>query len=294
MLISPQCPLVFVHIMKTGGMSVLTGLGRNLPASVADLYNVSASEPLRAASAVADPQICAYAGHFNFGLHEFLTRPSFYFSIVRRPVERVLSLYLYLSDYRRMIRSYANVDLQRVLNSPATPDLFADFSSWIIGPDTLRGFLDCPSAEVSNGMVRRLSGIAMDGGPCPAEALEVAKSNIERYFSLVGVQERYAETLALVRRTFEWPELEEHRTNVTRDNSEFNEQARAYIAGMNQLDLELYDFVVQRFEHQLQNPSPPIAVPPGCRTDFEKLPMWRAVGESPVRAAMVKPPKSAS
>jgi hypothetical protein len=63
---------------------------------------------------------------------------------------------------------------------------------------------------------------------------------------------------------------------------------RAQIEAMNQLDLELYDWVCARLDAQLQAKPPAIANPAGGRSDYFDLPLWRAVGQSPLREAAMK------
>lgn len=291
MLISASEPLVFVHMPKTGGMSLFTGLCQVHAGHIADLYNLSSRDASAAAPLLNDTSHSVYAGHFSFGLHEWLTRPVYYMSVARHPVKRILSLYLFVSEYRRRFLRLAATTgkpVTELVLDPTAPDYYADFLPWIAGRDTLRSFLECPAAELDNGMVRRFSGFGLKPEICPTLALEQAKHNIERFFTFVGVLERFAQTLELLQRTLHVHCIAEPQVNSTPEKADFNEQAERYIADMNQLDLELYDWIVERFENQLENPPPPICVPGGGRKDFENAVLWKAVGASPVRQAMAR------
>ena len=66
---------------------------------------------------------------------------------------------------------------------------------------------------------------------------------------------------------------------------------RKRIKEMNKLDIQLYDWVLERFEQQLANPSRPIEVPGGNRSDFDEVKLWHAIGSSPARqSAMASSP----
>jgi hypothetical protein len=297
MLISASEPLVFVHMPKTGGMSLFTGLCQAQAGRIADLYNLSSRDASAAAPLLNDTSCSVYAGHFSFGLHEWLTRPVYYMSVVRHPVKRILSLYLFVSEYRRrFLRRAANTGspVATLVLDKSTPDYYADFLPWIAGRDTLRTFLECPAAELDNGMVRRFSGFGLRPEACPDSALELAKYNIEQFFSVVGVLERFAQTIELLRRTLELHWIEEQQVNGTREKAEFNVEAQRHIANMNRLDLDLYAWIVARFERQLVDAPQAIRVPGGGRKDFENTVLWKAVGLSPVRQAMALGPAQLS
>ena len=174
---------------------------------IADMYNMSAfaedSAPVGAV--LRDTNKRVYAGHFPFGLHQWLSRPSCYMAIVRKPLDRILSLYYYTIQYRasiRLARKETGQTIQQLFDNRIATDFYVDFIPWINGEQTLSRFLRCISPELDNGMVRRFSGIGMDSYPCPGEALGLAKENIRNYYSVVGVQERYQDTVHMARITF--------------------------------------------------------------------------------------------
>lgn len=286
MLISQHQPLVFTHLPKTGGMSLFAGLCDKFGDKIGDLYDISAADPQRAAPIVQDETLCAYTGHFSFGFHEWLTRPCFYIAMVRAPVERVLSLYSYLSMYRKMLRQSMQKpglppSQQALPSGRSLSDFFGDYVKWLDGADTLRNFLSSPSAELDNGMVRRFSGFGLKAERCPDSALEAAKRNIESSYSVVGITERYPETLRKLRDVFRWNGLDEFRVNESAEKASFSGAARDFIAAQNTLDTRLYAWINDRFDSL--GDSAPRLVPPGNRKDYDKLVLWRAVGSSPLR-----------
>ena len=79
------------------------------------------------------------------------------------------------------------------------------------------------SVELNNGQTRLLSGVEEVGAPvigygeCPAEILEIAKENLAVHFAVVGITERFDETLILLKTALNWNSIFYSRANVTRN-----------------------------------------------------------------------------
>lgn len=292
--ISAETPLLFMHIPKTGGMSMFTAFTSLWGTAIADLYNVSARNASLAEQAVRDNSKALYCGHYAFGLHEWLGRPAYYAAVLREPVARVVSLYHYcqpiLKIHRQRLQQLGG-DFAKLAAQPRIADFYLDFEPWLTGAPTPESFFASPCAELDNGMVRRFSGYGLNPAPCPAAALEQAKQNIERHFSVVGLLERYPETLQLMAQTFDLPALNQHHVNANREKTNktpLSEALMEKIREMNRLDMALYDWVSERFDRQLAQPGAAVQVTGGARTDVAGMPLWRAVGQSPLREAAMK------
>lgn len=292
--ISVASPLIFMHNPKTGGMSMFTAFTALWGTDIADLYDVSARNLRVAEQAVQDKSKALYSGHYAFGLHQWLDRPAYYASVLREPVSRVVSLYHYcqpmLKAYRERLQKIGG-DMAKLAQQPKVSDFYLDFEPWLTGEMSAETFFASPSAELDNGMVRRFSGYGLNRAACPDSALEQAKQNIEQYFSVVGLLERYPETLQLMAATFKLPTLNQNHVNANKANKDqaaLSDAIMARIRDMNRLDIALYAWVSARFERQLANPPAAIQVPGGGRKDYEAMPLWRGVGQSPIREAAMK------
>jgi hypothetical protein len=156
----------------------------------------------------------AVVGHFWFGVHEHVGRPWTYVTLLRDPVERVVSLYHYLKLEERM-------SLEEFAASP-------------------------PFREADNDQVRRIAGADPEIGGCTREMLETAKENLRRHFAVVGVTERFDETLVLLDRRLGWTrEVASYPRNVNPARRPTDSLPRSTVDAIrahNALDAELHRF----------------------------------------------------
>ena len=90
--------------------------------------------------------------------------------------------------------------------------------------------------------------------PMPEDAVRTALANIEAYFPVVGLVERFDESLLLLRHAFGWKNVYYTRLNTTTHRPRIEEVPKATrdrIAQHCTQDLELYEAAVKRFEAQV-------------------------------------------
>ena len=101
----------------------------------------------------------------------------------------------------------------------------------------------------ANLQTKMIAGADYDA-PCTAEILRKAKENLQ-YFSVVGLTERFEETLALMKVRFGWKLQSYSSFNVTRARPKKHDLPQStldLIAERNRFDIELYDCVAKTFE----------------------------------------------
>ena len=134
--------LVFLHIPKTGGGTLYTILNKryekgkifdidssNVYKSIEEFKNFSQKRRL---------EIKLLRGHMPFGLHEYLPNSSEYITLMRGPVDRIISYYYYL------IRTPAHYLYDEVISQNMTLEKFV--CSEI-------------TTEMDNHQVRLISGV---------------------------------------------------------------------------------------------------------------------------------------
>ncbi len=170
-----------------------------------------------------------FKGHMPFGIHSRLPQPSTYITFLRDPVERVISAYYFARNY------------------PLHPK-----HKWI-SKLTLEEYVRVSPNH--NVQCKYISGRSFVGdfhaGDCDANTLETAKENLNRYFSLVGLTERFDEGLAILKAMFGWEISKYAKFNVTKSRqakTSLPASTIEFIAERNQYDVALYDYAVTVFD----------------------------------------------
>ncbi|MBF2000023.1 MAG: sulfotransferase family 2 domain-containing protein [Synechococcales cyanobacterium M58_A2018_015] len=243
--------LIFVHIQKAGGISLQRilrrKLGPSLPHRAARLLSgKSQNLPLEASLRAKTPEDRYFVGHCCYGVHRLLPTPYTYITLLREPVSRVISLYY-----------YSRSNSTAFYHHHAVNKSLEDFA------------LHTPLMELDNGQVRFIAGDPHDCfinrtpiGRCDRSLLELAKRNIERDFSWVGLTEYYDQSLLLLAKQMNWNHCLYLRRNTKQKNSDetISISLREKIAEQNWLDVELYHYAQKRLfaaleENHLDDPA---------------------------------------
>jgi len=238
--------IIFLHLPKTAGSTLGAIVRRQYPPeSVYLRYAGPGTGPFEEILALPEPQrarLRLLMGHLPFGIHETLPGPSRYVTILREPVERVVSHYYF-------VRRRPDHHLHETVTSRRM---------------TLRDFVESGIArELENGQTTWMGWtpelIARDDRSSP-ELLARARRNLEDRFVVAGLTERFDETLLVMRERLGWTRSIWYRQeNVTRNRpalAEIDEDTRALIVERNGLDIELYRYVRDRFEREISDLGP--------------------------------------
>jgi hypothetical protein len=185
-----------------------------------------------------------FKGHMPFGLHEFIPQPTTYITILREPIKRTISEYYYRLHRRThpmVDRDAKRQSLEEYVTSVPYNNPQTKAIAGIKHPCQYHLFSVVPSHHVYSGS-------------CTADTLALAKENLSRHFSLVGLTERFDETLALAKILFGWriPCYTSIRQGPERaKKSDVSVRARALIAEYHKFDMELYAFGVSLFDRAI-------------------------------------------
>jgi hypothetical protein len=169
-------------------------------------------------------------GHFTqFGVHQFSTRPMKYITILRDPVDRIISYYYHII---RSARHPQHEEIKRFSNlEEALPFVGADLQT------------------------RVLSGTARPGSPLTPNDLAAAKRNLEEHFAVVALLERFDESLILMRHALGWQKLmitPPLKNVATNRPHEVSESALKLAADLSRYDQELYAFANTLMDRQIR------------------------------------------
>jgi len=180
--------IAFLHIPKTAGSTLQQIIRRNYKSDEGMIYEKKRMAAFLGLSEKQRKKVKILMGHFSFGLnvHQYLSQPTTYFTILRNPVDRVISTYFYIIRNPDHTHYKATLDLS-----------LYDFVKNGVSP-----------VGIDNGMTRLLCGIddtaSIPFGGCTGAMLQMAKNNLAQYFSVIGFTDRFDETLILLKKIYGW------------------------------------------------------------------------------------------
>ena len=225
---------VYLHIPATGGVS----LSAALKSAVPDLVEMRSQEQIEGFNLMSvenRSQITALAGHIPYGVHSFLGRECVYATMLRHPIDRLIST--------------------------CTKQIVADGRE--LSDVTIRDFLLPDSRPVADNMlVRRLCSYEWpisdihwswrtSFGGVTHEMFEQAKLNLSRC-AFVGIYEKYEESARQTFEVFDLPKHDVPRLNVSKyDRARLAPSAedRQALEELNRFDTALYQLAVEMFPH---------------------------------------------
>jgi hypothetical protein len=223
--------LVFLHIPKTAGQSLHFVALRNYAQREKIHLNIL-DNPLEVEMERIPLEARSRArllwGHMPYGVHEHMPRHCDYITVLREPIDRIISV------YKHILRTPSHVLHDRLVGAGVGLEEYVES-----GID---------AGQTENSQTRQLSGRQF--GALDREALEQAKRNLEG-FLLVGLTERFEETFVLLRRTLGL-HLPLYVTRNVSSSIDVLERPMEIIRERNGLDLELYAFARDLFSEQIR------------------------------------------
>jgi hypothetical protein len=239
--------LIFHHLTKTGGTALRYALGAFYGEAFVELYETEERSRawfrawLDAVRPAEWARIRCIAAHHAGFLLPLLDEPPRVFTLVRDPVERVVSYYAYITGRLDAgvafhptaaairERGWTLVDIYRRADELHGDLLFGPFYN-----GQARAILASPGAA---GLP--FEPVAPEDVPLPVATLE---RTLDALY-LLGAQERHAESVAMFAQAFGWGDLRTGRHNVTASRlavAELPPGDVAMIRAFNQVDAALH------------------------------------------------------
>ncbi len=236
--------LIFLHLPKTAGTTLRHIIDRQYqPEEILSIDGVDVQrviDELESLPPDGKRKIRCLKGHAPFGLHRWLPQPAAYVTLIRNPLERIVSEYYYV---------------RRTPQYPFHEELIARELSLL---DYVRIDIESGKANLQTRWIAGLMDIHDALPPydfLPGDALSVARRNLETHFAVVGLTDQFDEALLLMRRVFGWRNILYCRKNVSPDRpsvEQIETTTRRLMETHNELDLELYEFACTLFDEMLQ------------------------------------------
>jgi hypothetical protein len=230
-------PLIFLHLPKAGGSTMQDVLVRQYRTGFGFRFTGDRAE-LRAFRALPERVRARFDllhGHVHFGIHQWVPDPAVYVTMLRDPVDRVVSHYYFVRSHpdHYVHKKAARMTLKEYGATKPTHEIDNDMVRWLTSREHF---------EVKLGKVTR----AM---------LDEAKWNLEFAISVFGLMERFDESLLCFQRALWWNDVSyREKKNVNKDRpalAEIPQDAIDAIREANRFDVELYEHATALFEEQL-------------------------------------------
>lgn len=270
--------VIFLHVGKTAGATMRRALRKEFASNQVLELKAPTVAPgrLRRDGAIeyfaglpeaerARPRLIM--GHMTFGLDAAIPRPSTYVTLLREPLKLIASQFHHVKRHEgHLLHEEAK----------AYPDLAAYVRSGL-------------SLEMDNSQTRAFAGdTTTPFGGCGPEMLERAKANLERAFAVVGLTERFDESLVLMRRAFAWDKLRYVSVNIDPGRAQRDPLSPAdleFVRTQNALDLDLYAWAADRFATTLRDWSGFEAAYAAFRDANERYQPWGKLAQWPRNVA---------
>lgn len=225
--------LIFLHLPKTGGTTLTPILDWNYGDKTYKITRFPAIQKFIDLPDDKKREIPCLQGQIFYGIHAYIPQPCTYITMMRHPVKRLISQYQYIP--RRQARQGETVSRM-----------------------SMEYFLEVEPFQAHTQLNLIAGGATIDEAlrqPLEESTFARARANIERDFAVVGLVNRYDESLLLMKQHFGWKRAFYARQNVNEGRKtleDFPAETQKRILAACEPEMELYHYVQQRLEEQLQ------------------------------------------
>lgn len=223
--------LIYLHIPKAAGTTLNGIINQQYARNKLFRFDgINNHQQFTNLPPVQQDKVQLLRGHFAFGLHQLISRPCIYFTVLRHPVKRVISQYNYIR------------------NNPHNPQFK------LLQSISLEEYILKEGKRLCNQQTNMISGLSTPKNCSDIEVLKIAQDNLDRYFAVVGITEMFDETLLTLQQKFGWKIPYYVKQNTAQNHSEEKSIPQSTIALIEEygsLDLQLYDRAKQKLQTQI-------------------------------------------
>jgi tRNA (mo5U34)-methyltransferase len=227
--------MIFNHVPKTGGISLLSVCKQNLASS--EISPHLTEDRARTAPAGRFDRYRLIAGHFSIPSQGRLAAGRYSMTMLREPIRRICSLYSYWRDF------------------PEYTEM-TGIAKRFPFPDFVRYLVDSPTV-VHDSCTFHFAGVSGVSGYTGDEVslLAAAKQNLSA-FDFIGITEDMGRSVRLLCADLGWPEPAslpcENRSGSEKLFESIDRETMAILVDRNRLDNQLYDYGAQLLRDRSQ------------------------------------------
>lgn len=230
--------LIFLHIPKAAGTTLQDIVIRQYRQGNAYRFTGS-PQRLQAFKDMPESVRAGFdvlTGHVHFGLHRWVPGPSTYMTMFRDPVDRVVSHYHFVlrspEHYLHPVVMGKGYSLHDYVANRTTIELDNDQTRYLL----LQEHREIPHGQMTRSMLDDAMGV------------------LAAYFPVIGLAERFDESLVYMQCQFGWLDVSYEKRNVTKDRPKVEQvpaETLDLIRETNQFDVALYEFAKGLFERRV-------------------------------------------
>ncbi|WP_368298715.1 sulfotransferase family 2 domain-containing protein [Cytobacillus firmus] len=221
--------IIHTHIPKTGGMTLRSIVNKNYDKEkmLTNVFSSSVSKFKKDIQEKTDIEFVT--GHHPFGLHEYTNRPCAYITMLRDPIERVISMYYY--NLRK-----ENHPLHKKVKQ-------LTFEEFINDKGLSRRTINRQTQKIVGSLNPR------------EDDLQKAKNILSKHYKVVGITEMFDESIFLMKKELGWQDISYERKNYTADRptrEQFSNEIIERIKELNHIDMQLYKWAKRNLMERLE------------------------------------------
>lgn len=247
--LQPDDVLLYVHIPKTGGTSLISILDSKFPERKIFPLHSPANENLFWAFTPQElKQFRFVRGHYRFGpydesVYRHISQNPICITMLRDPIQRTVS------SYRHIIRTPDHRLHATLLANGST------LRDYLTREEYLPQITNLQTRIVVGAYPARPSGLRRRKTISDKTMVMFAKQRLEQY-AFVGLMERFEESIELLTYTFDWPDVEEiPRLNIASDSfspESIEEDLLEIMRHKTALDRKLYHHAQNIFQGRVE------------------------------------------
>jgi len=243
--------LYYLHIPKTGGTTLISLIDGYFNRKN-EVLGIHAWKYLLPKLPLDFSNYRFVRGHYGFGFYRLLPKKPAYITILREPVELIISMFRMLQRQRDEAERYS-IPQDKTISELITDQNILDIED----PQTHWLAIDLDVISLSKNMdMNELANFQPEEHETfltpdisDDELLKTAKQNLAE-FAWVGLLERFEESLFLLHYQFGWKPIRDTRKRnvATKGLNDVNDTAKKQLDEWTKLDREIYKYGLELFE----------------------------------------------
>lgn len=222
--------LFFLQLGRSGGTTLKYIIMQQYPPEAFYNYSGKSAKKIFQIRGEKKEKLRVLMGHFPFGLHRIFKSKAEYFTLMRNPIEMIVSSYYYIKNKQQH-------NLHKIVEGMSF-DEFINSDLTVVNNNSVRYLLGLPTNHTK---FQKLS----------KRAMAIAKKNLDKFFPIVGTSERFDNVLILLKKRYGWKNIFylKARVNLLKPkNFKLSNSQIRLIKEKNAIDFEIYKYINQRLD----------------------------------------------